>query len=57
MIIVSVHVLYFSFTHVYVRQDRLSGTPVYIKLHQFISVGRDMELDKRSIVDKKRENL
>ena len=57
VIIVSVHVLYFIFTHVYVRQDRLSGTPVYIKLRQFISVGRDMELDKRSIVNKKQENL
>ena len=32
VIIVSVHVLYFSFTPIYVRQDRLSVTPVYISL-------------------------
>ena len=45
MNIVSVHVHYFSFTPVYVRQVRLSGTSVYICLHQFTSVDRDVELD------------
>ena len=48
MNIVSVHVHYFSFTPVYVRQVRLSGTPVYICLHQFTSVDRDVELDKNN---------
>ena len=45
MIIVSVHFLHFSFMPVYVRQDGLSGTPVYVRLHQFTSVGRDVELE------------
>ena len=46
VIIVSAHVLYFSFTPRYVRQVRLSGTPVYINLSRFTLVGRDVELDK-----------
>ena len=45
VIIVSAHVLYFSFTPIYVRQVRLSGTPVYINLSRFTLVGRDVELD------------
>ena len=49
VIIVSVHVRYFSYTPVYVRQVRLSGTPVYICLHQFTSVDRDVELDNRDM--------
>ena len=38
VIIVSVHVLYFSFTPVFVGQEGLSGTQVFIRLHQFKSV-------------------
>ena len=45
VIIVSVHILYVSFTPVYVGQEGLSGNQVYIRLHQFTSVGRDVELD------------
>ena len=45
VIIVSAHVLYFSFTPIYVGQVRLSVTPVYISLRQFTLVGRDVELD------------
>ena len=46
VIIVSVHVLYFSFTPIYVGQEGLLGTQVYASLRQFTSVGRDVELDK-----------
>ena len=38
VIIVSVHVLYFSFTPVLLIKEGLSGTQVYIGLHQFTSV-------------------
>ena len=38
VIIVSVHVLYVSFTPIYVGQVRLSGTPVYVELRQFTPV-------------------
>ena len=47
VIIVSAHVLYFSFTPFYVRQVRLSGTPVYVSLCWFTLVGRDVELDNK----------
>ena len=33
----------------YWRQDRLSGTPVYVSLYWFTSVGMDVELDKKGI--------
>ena len=42
VIIVSVHVLYFSFTSVYVGQDGLSVSPVDVSLRWFTSVGRDV---------------
>ena len=47
VIIVSVHFLHFSFMPVYVRQDGLSGTPVYVSVCQFTLVGRDVELDNK----------
>ena len=54
VIIESAHVLYVSFTlttsssfmPIYVGQDGLSGTLVYVSLRQFTLVGRDVELDK-----------
>ena len=54
MIIVSVHFLHFSFMPVYVRQDGLSGTQVYVSLHQFRLVGRDVELDNRKKTEKRK---
>ena len=50
MIIVSVHVLYVGFTPVYVGQDGLSGTLVYIGIHRFTLVGRDVELDNNTLI-------
>ena len=47
VIIVSVHVLYDSFTPIYVEQDRLSGTQVYVSLCRFTLDGRDVELNKK----------
>ena len=38
---------YDSFTPVYVGQDRLSGTPVFISLRWFTFVGRDVEHDNK----------
>ena len=32
---------------VYIRQDGLSGTPVYVGLHKFTLMGREVELDNR----------
>ena len=37
---------YACFTPIYIGQDGLSGTPVYISLRWFTLVGRDVELDK-----------
>ena len=39
-----------KFTPVYIGQDGLSGTPVYVRLRQFTSVGRDVELDNNELV-------
>ena len=50
VIIVSVHVLYFSFTPIYVGQEGLLGTQVYASLRRFTSVGRDVELDNMNFV-------
>ena len=36
---------YACFTHIYIRQDGLSVTKVYVRLCQFMWVGRDVELD------------
>ena len=46
VIIVSAHIIYFSFTPIYVGQVRLSGTPVYINLYQLTLLVRDVELGK-----------
>ena len=52
VILLSSHVLYVGFTPVYIGQDRLSGNPVYVSLHRFTLVGRDMELDNKTQLSK-----
>ena len=54
VIIVSVHVRYFSFFSFFslcqFMSDRLHQvTPGYIRLSQFTSEGRDVELDKNNV--------
>ena len=41
---------YISFTPLFVRQDGLSSTLVYVGLRQFTFVGRDVELDNIEIL-------
>ena len=36
--IVLVHILYVSFMPIYIGQDGLSGTPVYVSIRQFMVV-------------------